>query len=180
MSLMLASAWEVFVIFSVPFGGGIPAGVLLAKTSGMTWQMMTGLYLLSDLALACYFEPLLKLILRLGKRSPFMIRFFEEFRKSLNKTIMRYGSNPGVFKLVMVAFGVDPMTGRATALAAGHGFLAGWAIAILGDMLFFMVLMGSTLWLNSILGDGTLAAVIIMVLMMGGPALIRRIRERRK
>lgn len=39
------------------------------------------------------------------------------------------GTGVGPFALVMIAFGVDPMTGRPTALAAGHGFLVGWAVA---------------------------------------------------
>jgi hypothetical protein len=41
------------------------------------------------------------------------------------------------------------MTGRAAAKAAGHGFLPGWAIAITGDMIYFVVLMASTLWLQA-------------------------------
>jgi len=52
------------------------------------------------------------------------------------------GTGAGPFALVMIAFGVDPMTGRATALAAGHGFVTGWALAIAGDMLYF----GSSPW----------------------------------
>ncbi len=77
--------------------------------------------------------------------------------------------------LIMIAFGVDPMTGRAAALAQGHGFITGWAVAIAGDMIFFSLIMASTLWLNDYLGDGTWAAVIIMMLMLVIPPLIRRL-----
>jgi hypothetical protein len=78
----------------------------------------------------------------------------------------------------MIAFGVDPITGRAATVAAGHGFLSGWTLAIIGDMFFFLVLMSSTLWLNNILGDGTWTAIIVMVGMMVLPGLIRRVRDR--
>ena len=79
--------------------------------------------------------------------------------------------------MVIIAFGVDPMTGRAAAYAAGHSFLSGWAIAILGDMIFFAVVMTSTIWLNNILGDGTWAVLIIMVAMMAIPVITRRFKN---
>jgi low temperature requirement protein LtrA len=47
-------------------------------------------------------------------------------------------------------------------------------LAILGDMLFFALLMASTLWLHGILGDGTWATVAIMVVMIGVPYVIKR------
>lgn len=76
----------------------------------------------------------------------------------------------------MIAFGVDPMTGRSVARAAGHGFIMGWMFAIAGDMLYFGVLMVSTLWLNGILGDGTWTTIIILAAMMIVPWLIKKIR----
>ena len=53
------------------------------------------------------------------------------------KTMEHYGNSSGIFALIMIAFGADPMTGRAVAVAAGHGFLVGWMIAIAGDMIYF-------------------------------------------
>jgi hypothetical protein len=47
-------------------------------------------------------------------------------------------------------------------------------------MIYFTLLMVSTLWLNGILGDGTLTTIIIMVLMMVVPGLLRKARERSK
>jgi hypothetical protein len=71
------------------------------------------------------------------------------------------------------------MTGRAVAMAAGHHFVSGWAIAILGDMVFFTLIMVSTIWLNNLIGDGTTTAIIIMVVMMFGPGLVRKLKESR-
>jgi hypothetical protein len=150
----ISSAWEVFMLFSIPIGGGIPAGVVLAKSRGLHWPVMTVLYFISDVALACVFEPFMMLVRLSGKRYPLMARFIEAFKKSTDKTIARYGIKPGPVTLIVIAFGTDPMTGRTAALAAGHGFFSGWTLAIMGDMVFFAVLMASTLWLNNILGDG--------------------------
>ncbi len=167
---------DVLLLFSIPIGGGIPAGVLLAKSRGFSWIFTTLIYFISDVLLALYFEPLMMIFNLLCKKHEFLARFRDLVKKSTNRTIAGYGSSPGPFLLVVIAFGVDPMTGRAAALAAGHGFLAGWAVAILGDMIFFGVVAVSTLCLNNILGDGTWTAVIIMFAMMGIPAVVRRFK----
>jgi hypothetical protein len=175
----ISEAWGVLVLFLIPVGGGIPAGVLLAKTRGLEWPTMTILYFISDIILACLFEPLMRLIIFAGKHIQFLARLSEAFRKSSNKTISRYGVSPGPFSLIMVSFGIDPMTGRTAAMAAGHSFLSGWAIAITGDMIFFAIIIISTLALNNVLGDGTWTAVIIMVAMIAIPSGIRRVRQYR-
>jgi len=177
LSNAVLQAWDVFLLFTIPIGGGIPAGVILAQNRGFGWPVMMVLYLLSDIALACVFEPLMKLILHLGKNSPGFNRFREVMRASVLKTTSKYGVNPSPYLLILISFGVDPMTGRTAALAAGHGFLAGWAIAIAGDLIYFSVIMVSTLWLNSVLGDGTWTMVLIMIGMMLIPGVIRRFRD---
>jgi hypothetical protein len=171
------SAWEVLVLFLIPIGGGIPAGVLLAKNKGFNWQVMMSLYLISDVILAFLFEPVIWLILYAGKKSPVVAKVIEAFKKSMDKSVSKYGMSPGPITLITVSFGVDPMTGRTAARAAGHNFFSGWTLAIIGDMLFFTVLMASTLWLNNILGDGTWTAVIIMVGMIAIPVGVRRVRK---
>lgn len=176
-SSSFSSAWEVLTLFLIPVGGGIPAGVILAQTRGIGWPVMLILYFISDVILAFLFEPFMLLVTWAARRYPFFARLKETFRKSMKKSTARYGISPGPFSLVMIAFGIDPMTGRTAAFAAGHGFISGWALAILGDMLFFAVLMASTLWLNNILGNGTWAAVIVMVAMMVVPLLVRRLRQ---
>ena len=179
-SSFFSNAWQVFLLFAIPIGGGIPAGVVLGHSRGLSWVSLTVLYFISDVALACVLEPIMKLMVVAGKRNKVLSQINEAFKKSMNKTISKYGISPRPLTLVLIAFGVDPMTGRAAALAAGHNFFSGWTIAILGDMVFFLVIMVSTLFLNSLLGDGTWTAVIIMIAMMVGPGLVRRIRDRFK
>lgn len=177
--MTLANAWAVLTLFIIPIGGGIPAGVLLAKAREIPWPWTMALYFLSDVMLAFVFEPLMLLIIRASKNSPKLTQFIENLKVAVKRTTPQFGHALGPLALIAVAFGVDPMTGRAVAKAAGHGFITGWAIAIAGDMLYFTVIMVSTLWLNHILGDGTWTMVIILALMIGVPSLIRRVRERR-
>lgn len=174
----LSELWKVLLLFLIPIGGGIPGGVLLAKSYAMSWPLMALLYFISDLILACVFEPLLYLVMFFGKDVPFIVRFGAVFKEMVKKTTENFGNNTGPFALIIIAFGVDPMTGRAAAVAAGHGPISGWMIAIAGDMIYFMLLMASTLWLNNIIGDGTTTTLIIFALMMAVPAIIRRVRER--
>ena len=174
----LTGAWDVFLLFVIPLGGGVPSGIVLAKNRGLHWLVMLFLYLISDVVLAIVFEPLLVLFLRMSENSPRLLKMREALAKSTKMTIGRLGVSPGPFSLVAIAFGTDPMTGRSVAKVAGHGFLSGWTFAIVGDMLFFTVLMVSTLWLDNVLGNGTWAAIIITVAMMALPPFIRLIRER--
>ncbi len=179
MTYFWRSAWEVFLLFTIPIGGGIPAGVLLAKTRGLSWLLMEGLYFLSDVALACVFEPVMLLVIAGAKKSERLRRAADLMRQAMHRTTAPYGTAAGPLALILIAFGVDPMTGRAAAKAAGHGFVAGWALSITGDMMYFTVIMASTLWLNRWL-DATKTMVIILIAMLVVPGLIRRLRERVK
>ena len=172
-----AGAWGVLMLFCIPIGGGIPAGVLLARERAIAWPAMMALYFVSDVILACVFEPVLRLMIAAGRRFESLGRITAVLKQAVRRTTAPYGSALGPLALVMIAFGVDPMTGRAA--AAGHGFVSGWAIAIAGDMIYFALIMVSTLWLNSILGDGTWTTVIILAAMFFLPGLIKRWRAYR-
>jgi hypothetical protein len=174
----LSNFWDVLLLFLLPIGGGIPAGVMLAQGRGIQWPMMMFLYLISDIILACAFEPVMILLIKLGKRVHFIARMSEMMKLVIAKTMEHYGNSSGVFALIMIAFGVDPMTGRAAAVAAGHGFIVGWMIAIFGDMIYFTIVMVSTLWLKSVVGDGTWTMFIILSVMMIIPILFRRIQKK--
>ena len=170
-------AWEVFILFMVPVGGGIPVGVVVGDSRGFAWETMIVIYFFSDVVLACLFDPIMKFIIKRSKHSPALAKMKEVFKKSVKLSTAQYGPKPGPWLLVLISFGVDPMTGRAATHMAGHGFLTGWAIAIAGDVVFFMVVMASTLWLNNILGDGTMTAVIITLFILFSPWVIKKIRS---
>ncbi len=96
-------------------------------------------------------------------------RFSENYRVFTERVIARQGTNPSVLKLVMVSFGIDPMTGRAAALAAAMD-LSGLADRHRRDMIFSSILMSSNVLAEQRAGDGTWAAVIVMAAMFGIPA----------
>jgi hypothetical protein len=177
---LVADAGEVLTLFLIPVGGGIPAGVLLAKARGIGWQFTTLLYFVSDLVLACVFEPCMILFLRYANKSNRLRRWAEEYKRAIAKTGFKYGLAPSPLALIILSFGVDPMTGRSAARAAGHGFLGGWALAISGDMIFFALIMISTLFLNHLFGDGTTATVLVMAAMMIIPMAIDRFKKVKK
>jgi uncharacterized membrane protein len=171
--------WEVLSLFLIPIGGGIPAGVVLASKKGIAWPAMMVLYFISDVILACVFEPVMLLVIKLFKDKEFFKRMHQAIQQNTQKLTAHYGTNLGPLALIMISFGVDPMTGRSVTKAVGHGFFTGWLLAIAGDMMYFSVIMVSTLWLSDVLGDGTTATIIILALMIGLPVLVRKIRERR-
>jgi uncharacterized membrane protein len=178
LTTWFSSAWEVLMLFIIPIGGGIPGGVILGHQRGMPWPALMIIYFVSDVILACVFEPLMHLFVRAGKHSPLIARIHFAARESTKKTLSLYGTQLGPLALIFVSFGIDPMTGRAATAAAGHGFIVGWLLAITGDMFYFAVIMICTLWLSEILGDGTWATMVILAIMLGVPIVIRRIREK--
>ncbi len=177
--MWISSAWDVLALFLIPIGGGIPAGVILAKHHGFHWPATVVLYLISDVALALVFEPVVVLVKKLALRHAKLALAIRAIKAATEKIISKYGVNPNPLTLIMISFVVDPMTGRTAALTAGHGFITGWTFAILGDMIFFTILMVSTLCLNNILGDGTWTTVIITVAVMGIHFAVKRFREKR-
>jgi hypothetical protein len=174
-----SNAWAVLALYLIPIGGGIPAGVLMAKSRGLSWGISAALYFVSDVILAFLFEPLMLLFIQLSQRSKTVAKISEAFKLSMQKSTAHYGHILSPLSLIAISFGVDPMTGRSAAKAAGHGFVTGWLIAITGDMFYFFLIMASTLWLNNILGNTTLTTFVILVLMMGLPPLIKKIRKRK-
>ena len=168
---------DVLALFVIPIGGGIPSGVLLAQSKGLNWITTSIIYLVSDLLLACVFDPLMWWVVRKIKQSPKQELIFATLKQSLQRVIPKLGVSVGPLSLIFIALGTDPMTGRVVTALHGHGFFTGWAISIAGDLIFFGIIMASTLWLNGILGDGTLTSVIVLLGMFGFPALFRKIKE---
>ena len=170
----------VFMLFIIPFGGGIPAGVLLARANELPWPLSALLYLLSDIVLAFAFEPLLRLIVLIGRKVSWLARVTAVIKAAMDRNAKFYGGKgAGPFTLIMVAFGVDPMTGRAAALAAGHGFLAGWAIAITGDMIYYAVIAFTTLHLNEYIKDPATTTWIVLAAMILVALVMHRGRSKR-
>lgn len=167
---------SVLLVFLIPFGGGIPGGVLLAEKLGLYWPITAGLYFISDVILALMFEPALRMIKAKARSNQALARFVLAFKQALQLMTATHGG-AGPVALILVAFGVDPMTGRVVAALAGHGFLAGWAIAIAGDMLYFALIMYSTLQLNAVLNNFWVTTGIMLAAMFILPPVGRKLSQ---
>jgi hypothetical protein len=159
-----------------PIGGGIPLGVLMARNGGVPLAVIPLLYLISDVFLACTTEPFLLLLRWLGRRIPPLGRLGARLSLLSSRVGLRDAGARGPLGLILVSFTISPTTGRAAAAAAGHGFLSGWSLAILGDMGYFMLLMLSTLWLSDVLGNDRLVIGIMLAMTWVLPLLLRRLR----
>jgi hypothetical protein len=136
-----------------------------------------GLYFVSDVILAFLFEPILRVLAAIGRRIPVVARAGAAMAQAMEQAAARHvGAGP--FALVLVAFGIDPMTGRAAALASGHGFVAGWAIAITGDMMYYAVIAFTTLQLKAYIDNPDVVMLIVLAAMIGVPMAARRVRRR--
>jgi hypothetical protein len=169
-------AWGAFLLFLIPIGGGIPSGVLIGRDAGVSPIVLALLYLVSDVFLAVTHEPVLIFFRYLGRIVPVL---GQRMTALMAQSGLRDSGPRGPLGLILLSFTVDPITGRATAAAAGHGFIPGWTFAIVGDMFYFGVLMASTIWLSDVLGDErrTVGAVLLGMWLM--PMLIRRWRASR-
>ncbi len=165
------------MLFLIPVGGGIPAGVLLARTNGLAWPVTAGLYLVSDILLAVAFEPVLQFLAWVAGQIPFLARFGARMKAAMAKSAGRFsGTGAGPLTLIMISFGADPMTGRASAMAAGHGFVMGWVFAIAGDMLYYAVIAVTTLRLSAYVRDPGTVEWIVLGAMIAVPLIIRAFR----
>jgi hypothetical protein len=169
--------WGAFLLFLIPIGGGIPAGVLMARDAGAPLPLIALLYFVSDVIQALTTEPMLQFALFVGRWIPLLRRLGERIARFTQRTALGDGSKRGPFSLMMLSFSVSPLTSRTAAVAAGHGSIAGWGFAIAGDMLYFGVLMLSTLWVSSVIGDERLTVLIVLVVTLVLPSLIRRWRQ---
>ena len=109
---------EIFSLFIIPFGGGIPAGVILGKTRGVSWQVVSLAYLCSDILLAVVFEQLLLFFVRRSTNSKFLQQFAKSYSETLEKFGFKLGLKPSPLTFVVLSFGADPMTSRAVSRSA--------------------------------------------------------------
>ena len=170
-------AMGVFLIFVTQIGLGIPSGVLRAHDLGINPLGMAGLYAASDVMLAFTVEPMLILLRWLGDRVAFIGRLGTRLARFSGATGLSDGRVRGPLGLILFSFAVSPGAARAASETAGHGFIPGWTLAIIGDMFYFTLIMASTLWVSSVFGDQRLTVGTVLI---GGwvlPLLIRRMRR---
>jgi hypothetical protein len=176
-SLWPVGALGVFLVFCTQIGAGIPLGVIMARNAGLNPAFTALLYLASDVVLAFTCEPMLILLRWMGKRVDFIGRLGNRLSRLSGATGLSEGKVQGPLGLILFSFAWAPAPARAASEAAGHGFVAGWTLAIIGDMAYFTLIMVSTLWVSSLFGDDRLAVGAVLVGAWVIPMLFRRFRR---
>jgi hypothetical protein len=132
------------------------------------------MYFVSDIFMAVTHEPFFWLLGWLASVSPPIGKVRDFFRKASNQAGLQEEGGRGPLGLILFSFTVDPISGRGAAAAAGHGFCAGWALAVAGDMIYFAVLMAATLWLSGMFGDERTTVGVVLLSVWGLSWWIRR------
>ncbi len=172
-----AGVLGVFLIFVLPTVVGIPLGVIMGRDAGLSPLVMASLYFASDLVLAVTAEPMLAGLRWVSRRVWLLNRLGARLARLTETTGLQEGGVRGPLGLILVSFTVNPLAGRAAAAAAGHGFFSGWALAIIGDMIYFALIMASTLWISSVFGNDRLAIGVVLIVAFLAPILLRRLRR---
>jgi hypothetical protein len=186
------AALLVFALFWSPVGPGIPAGVLLARHAGLPPLATFGLYTLSDVLGALISHPTFALVRRVGGRVPILRRLGGWFLKlaligsgtsAVNPPPPEPGSPPGapraalpaLFRIGTVGFGVDVYTAGMLVAGLPVSRLTGWGAAIAGDLVWFALLLGTSLATAAIVDDDRVVGIVVLVAMVVIPVVARRI-----
>lgn len=165
-----------FLLFVIPTGAGIPAGVLLGQRLGLGIGSMSGLYLGSGLLRAALFEPLLRWVAQRRREGGRFSQLSDSTRILLARHEWLSRAMRGAWAPLIVGYNLDPMAGRVAAAAVGMGWLRGWTLALIADFAYFISTAVPTLWLQRLVGNEWLTLLVVMVLSAAIPMLWRRLR----
>jgi len=167
----------VLALFFAPVGPGVPAGVLLARHVPLNPAFTFGLYALSDVIAAVICHPVFVLLRRHGRKVR-PIRWLGRRLQSLAMLgVPRPAGDraaPALSRIATVGFGVDVYTAGMLATGLPISHVVGWTSAIAGDLVYFALLLGTSLAAASIFDDDRFIAVVLIVAMIAIPRLARR------
>ncbi len=167
-----------FLLFVIPTGAGIPAGVLLGHGVGLSVTSMSGLYVGSGLLRAALFEPLFRFAARRQHAGGRIAGMRDRVRDGLGRSAVLTRMLRSAWAPLIVSFNIDPMAGRVAAAAIGMGWLRGWALALVADLAYFITTAVPTLWLQSVLGNLWLTLGVFILLSTAIPFVGRRLWRR--
>jgi hypothetical protein len=172
----------VFALFWAPVGPGIPAGVLLARHIPLHPTLTFGLYTLSDVLAAMVCHPIFTLMRRHGRRLK-PIRWLGRRILALAMLGVRAPEAdasrgaplaPALSRIATVGFGADIYTAGMLATGLTVPRLPAWAAAIAGDLVWFALLLVTSLAAASIADDDRVIGLAMIVAMILIPRLARR------
>ena len=166
-----------FLLFLIPTGAGIPAGVLLGQRVGLTAAGMSGLYIGSGLLRAAMFEPVFRWLARRPRHEGGRLeRLREAGRLMLARSPLLARAMRGPWAPLVVSYNLDPMAGRVAAAAVGLGWARGWLLSLIADFAYFVSTAVPTIWMQRLVGNEWVTLVVLMVLSAVIPLLWRRLR----
>lgn len=175
----------VFMLFWAPVGPGIPAGVLLARHVPLNPALTLGLYAVSDVLAACLCHPIFTWMRRHGRRIPSLHALGRRFLALATwgvplPQVTRDASGqpriaPTLLRIATVGFGVDIYTAGVLAATLPVPRLPGWGAAIGGDLVWFSLLLASSMAAAKVADDDRFVAVVVLVAMIAIPRIARRL-----
>jgi hypothetical protein len=167
----------VLALFFAPVGPGIPAGVLLARHVALPPLATFALYAMSDLLAAIVCHPLFVWLRRHGRRVR-PIRWLGRRMLSLAMLGVRApegaGVAPALSRIATVGFGVDVYTAGMLATGLPVPKALGWLSAIAGDLVWFALLLVTSVVAAGIVDDDRFIGIVMIVAMIAIPRLTRR------
>jgi hypothetical protein len=163
---------------------GVPAGVVLAQHAGINPLVTFGLYTLSDILGAACSHPIYVVMRRLVRRVPALHWFAKRMmrfamlgaRAPRAEDINASGRiAPALFRIGTVGFGMDVY--KAGMLVAGLPVprVLGWTAAILGDLVWFAILLVVSIATAAVVDDYRIQFVVMVVAMFVLPYVAERI-----
>ena len=165
-----------FLLFLLPFGPGATAGILVGKNEGLGALAIAGLYLAADGLRACYFEPLLRLVARIGARQAWAQEVADHVRQLAARTQLGSGRLGQVSSLTLLSMGGGFTIGSIAVANARVNRALGWSGVILGDVTWFCFKLAAALGLASVLPDDRLVFVCVAAIAMLAGLVARRLR----
>jgi len=166
----------VLALFFAPVGPGVPAGVLLARHVPLNPAVTFALYTASDVIAAFVCHPIFIALRRHGRNVP-SIRWLGRRMMSLAMLGVPRDDERGTSSLTRIAtvgFGVDVYTAGMLATGLGVARIPGWLSAIAGDLVYFALLLATSLAAASIFDDDRIVLLAMVVAIIFIPRLARR------
>ncbi len=174
----------VFALFWAPVGPGIPAGVLLARHIPLHPAVTFGLYTASDVLAAAICHPLFVAFKRVARRVPLVKRAGKRMLQlAMLGTPAAHAEARGIassrpaalFRVATIGFGVDIYTAGAVATGLDIPRVLRWLSAIAGDLVWFAILLGTSIVAASFADDDRVVGGVVLVAMLVVPSIARRI-----
>lgn len=173
----------VFLLFWAPVGPGIPAGVLLARHLRVPPPVTFGLYTLSDTLAVLILHPVYSWLRTHGRNNPTIRRIGQRVlafammgtRRPTPEEVREGRLAPILFRIATVGFGIDIYTAGALASGLPIPRLPGWLAALVGDLLWFAVLLAFSVLAAEVIDDDRVVSVVVIAVALLAQPIARRL-----